>query len=142
MRAVFADTSYWIALLGKRDPWRGEALRARRDVADAPLVTVDEVLVEFLAALSAAGPETRVQAASFVRSILAHPNIEVVAQSRDSFLNGLALYSARRDKTYSLTDCVAINLMRARSISAALTTDEHFAQEGFTALMRRGPASE
>ena len=55
--------------------------------------------------------------------------------SRDSFLNGLTLYEARRDKSYSLTDCISLNVMRARSIAHAVTTDSHLAQEGFSVLM-------
>jgi len=136
VKAVFADTSYWIAIFSKRDPWREAARRARR-LGAVRLVTTDDVLVEFLAACSAAGPHTRTEAAGLVRDLLAHPNIEVVPQSRDSFLSGLALYEARRDKSYSLTDCISLTVMRARSITQALTTDEHFSQEGFTVLMAR-----
>jgi predicted nucleic acid-binding protein len=137
VRAVFADSSYWIAVFRPQDPWKETASRARREIGAARLVTADEVLVEFLAAFSAAGPRARTEAAGFVRDILAHPSVEVAPQSRESFLHGLALHEARRDKTYSLTDCISMCLMRAKSISAVLTADEHFVQEGFTALMRR-----
>jgi hypothetical protein len=46
------------------------------------------------------------------------------------------LYKTRPDKGYSLTDCSSMLLMRERRLSEALTTDRHFEQEGFTALLR------
>lgn len=72
-----------------------------------------------------------------VRALLAHPRVEVMPQSRESFLRGLMLYEARRDKNYSMTDCISMELMRERSISAVLTNDRHFAPEGFMVLMAR-----
>ena len=135
MKAVFVDTAYWIAVFSKRDSWRGSARQARRRMGAARQITTDDVLVEFLAACAAAGPQFRTEAAGFVRDVLAHPNIEVIPQSRESFLKGLTLYEARRDKSYSLTDCISMNAMRARSITQAVTTDLHFAQEGFSVLM-------
>jgi len=41
-----------------------------------------------------------------VREILADPGMEMVAQSHESFLAGLALYERRPDKEYSLADCI------------------------------------
>ena len=62
--------------------------------------------------------------------------MRVVPQSRESFLSGLALYSARPDKRYSLTDCISMQTMRREGIDEALTSDRHFEQEGFQALFR------
>src|SRR5438105_965772 len=46
----------------------------------------------------------------------------------------LALYEARPDKSYSLTDCRSMLAMRALGLTEALTNDHHFTQEGFTIL--------
>lgn len=100
------------------------------------LVTTDEVLTEFLAALSRAGPALRLGAARVVRTILANPNVRVVPQSRESFRKGLERYQARSDKSYSLQDCVSMNVMEVESITEVLTNDRHFAQEGFNVLMK------
>ena len=137
MKEVYADTSYWIAIFARRDPWKEAADRARHRIGDVRLVTVDEVLVEFLNAFSAAGKHLRTEAAGFVGDILAHPGVETVPQSRQSCLQGLELYKKRADKSYSLTDCISMTLMHARAISRVLTTDQHFAQEGFAVLMQR-----
>jgi len=136
---VFADTVYWIATVRPNDPWAASAKRARELVGEARLVTTDEVLIEFLTALSGSGERTREQAARMVRAPLAHPGVEVIPQSRESFLGGLALYEGRRDKNYSMTDCVSMERMRERSVSAALTNDRHFSQEGLAVLMGPTP---
>jgi len=51
------------------------------------------------------------------------------------FEEALALYRARQDKEWGLTDCVSFVLMRRLGISDALTADVHFRQAGFAALL-------
>lgn len=136
VKTVFADTAYWIAVFRPADPWAAVARRARNRLGPARLITVDEVLVEFLSAVSAGGPLVRLRAALFIRKLLVHPQVNVMPQSRESFLKGLDLYQQRRDKNYSLTDCIAMNAMRRASVTEVLTSDRHFAQEGFRVLMR------
>ena len=101
------------------------------------IVTTDEVLTEFLTALSKAGENLRGRAAAMVRAILFNPNVKVVPQSRGTFLQALHLFDQRRDKEYSLTDCASMNAMRSESIAEVLTNDHHFKQEGFTILMNK-----
>jgi len=72
-----------------------------------------------------------------IREILSDPDIEVVAQSHESFLAGLALYERRPDKECSLADCISMNVMRRRRIHQVLTNYRHFAQEGFERLLNR-----
>ena len=136
MKTVFADAVYWIAIVRPRDPWKGAAHTARKQLGSARLVTTDEVLTEFLAALSKGGPELRRGAAKMVRAILSNANVKVVPQSRDSFQNGLNLYEARDDKQYSLQDCISMNVMKAEAITDVLTKDHHFQQESFKVLMK------
>ena len=137
MRTVFADTVYWIALARPDDQWHDAAREAGREPGRATIVTTDEVLTEFLAALSRGGPSIRLAAARLVRTLLSHPDIRVVRQSRRSFENGLTRYEARSDKGYSLQDCVSMNVMEAESIAEVLTNDRDFEQEGFTLLMKQ-----
>ncbi len=44
------------------------------------------------------------------------------------------LFRARPDKSYSLTDCLSFVIMKRHALDIALTTDEHFRQEGFRIL--------
>jgi predicted nucleic acid-binding protein len=126
---------YWLAIFVPADPW-ADAARAA-DISDTLLITTEEVLSEFLTAVCGRGDYTRTLACRLVREILNDPAIEVVVQSHDSFLAGLALYERRADKAYSLTDCISMNVMRQQRIHEVLTHDGHFAQEGFTLLLGR-----
>jgi len=137
LKSVFTDTVYWLATVVPSDQWRESARKARDELGPVRLVTTDEVLTEFLAALSAGGEHIRRQAARFVTAILDNPNVKVVPQSRDSFLQGLQLYEQRPDKGYSLTDCISMNIMRTEGLTEVLTNDHHFTQEGFTVLIQR-----
>lgn len=114
MRRVFADTLYWLAVFLPGDTWAKAARLA--DLSEALLITTEEVLAEFLTAVSAHGDHTRRLACRLVREILHDPGIEVVSQSHDSFLAGLALYERRPDKQYSLVDCISMNVMRQRDV--------------------------
>jgi predicted nucleic acid-binding protein len=139
MRMVFADTGYWVAVSKPGDKWKEPALEAKQALGDVILLTTDEVLNEFLTLLSKGGERLRHTAAEMVRAIRANVNIRVIPQSRQSFDDGLALYSQRPDKEYSLTDCISINTMRAHGVTEALTTDRHFEQEGFVRLIPEQP---
>jgi predicted nucleic acid-binding protein len=135
MRRIFADTLYWVAITHRKDQWHQAALKINRTIAGSHLVTTDEVLVEVLAAFCEAGPILRQRAAALVRRLLQRPTVTVYPQSRDTFLTGLALYEARPDKGYSLTDCISMATMRREGIAEILTHDNHFAQEGFAVLL-------
>jgi uncharacterized protein len=136
VREVFVDTWFWVARADKRDQHHQAALTAQRRLGKARLITTDEVLVEFLAALSGYGAAIRMAAARTVRQLLEGEEVEVLPQSRESFLGGLDLYESRRDKEYSLTDCISMQTMQRRGLTEILTLDHHFAQEGFILVAR------
>jgi uncharacterized protein len=52
------------------------------------------------------------------------------------FSAGLELFRSRRDKEWSLTDCMSFVVMRERGITDALTNDHHFEQAGFRILLK------
>jgi predicted nucleic acid-binding protein len=135
MRRLFADTFYWIALLYRRDPWHARVTAFSHTLTDEDLVyTTEAVFTEFLAALSAAGPYMRHEAVMLVEGLLDDANVRVVEGARAGFLEGLALYRARPDKEYSLTDCISMHVMRREGLTDVLTNDHHFTQEGFHIL--------
>jgi hypothetical protein len=47
----------------------------------------------------------------------------------------MELCTSRRDKDWSLTDCISFVVMNAEGIGEALTADHHFEQAGFEALL-------
>lgn len=135
MRTVFADTLYWVALINPKTSDTPACWPLATRSRWARLMTTDEVLTEVLNFYAEQGSHARQRAATKVRAILRNTNVEVITQTHDQFLDGLALYEARRDKGYSLTDCISMNVMRADSLSDVLTHGDHFQQEGFTILL-------
>jgi len=133
---VFADTSYWAALINPRDPWREHVLVVSQSLNSRRLVTTQEVLVELGSFFSGFGAPTRLHVIRFIRSLVEGGTVDVIPQSNASFVAGMALYEARPDKGYSLVDCISMQTMRELGISEALTHDHHFEQEGFVALLR------
>ena len=136
MKVVFADTVYWIAVARPDDQYSLTVRRIRASLGDVRLLTTEEVLTEFLAALSSGGRHMRQLAVEMVEDILTDPAVEVAPQSHRSFLAGVHLYARRLDKQYSLVDCISMNTMRSASVREILTNDHHFDQEGFTILIK------
>ena len=133
-RTLFADTFYWVALLNHRDPFYIRVAALSRTLGATRLVTTDEVLTEVLNWFSRSGPLWRGRAAALIHSLRSNPSVDVLPQTRADFDAALALYEARPDKGYSLTDCRSMVALRALGISEVLTNDHHFTQEGFTIL--------
>jgi uncharacterized protein len=139
VKRVFADTSYWVALVNPRDPLREKALAANRELTGCLVVTTQEVLTELAGFFSAFGTPTRERVGGFLGRLLAGGEageVEVIPQSDVTFREGLELYLQRSDKEYSLVDCISMEAMRARGLIEVLTHDHHFEQEGFRALLR------
>ena len=134
MRRFFADTFYWIALFSPKDAWYDQVLAFSQSIGSCHLYTTEEVLSEFLTFCSAAGPQTRQQAAALVRSLFDDPSVIVIRQSHTFFLKALGLYETRLDKQYSLTDCGSMEVMKRQRLSEALTNDHHFTQESLQIL--------
>ncbi|HEV7920430.1 MAG TPA: PIN domain-containing protein [Thermoanaerobaculia bacterium] len=131
-QTYFLDTWFFIALFDRRDTHHAAVRRLEARHRRDRLVTHDGVLTEFLNYFCEDGPMARREASRLIRRIAL--DVTVVASSHELFLRALALYDARPDKEYSLTDCMSMVVMRDRGIDHILTNDHHFRQEGFTAV--------
>ena len=78
MKRVFADTLYWVAVANPGDPWHNLALQAKAQLQDVRLVTTDEILTEFMTALSGGSAYLRRKAAEMARTILSDAEVEVI----------------------------------------------------------------
>jgi predicted nucleic acid-binding protein len=137
MRFVFADTCYWIALANPRDQHAGAAQALENELKNAILVTTEEVLGEFLTGMSNGGPHTREIASEMVDQIIANPNIQVEAQTRESFNAGRRRYRERNDKTYSFADCVSMVTMERMMNTSARNNTRSFFESPFHNAFRR-----
>ena len=133
---VFMDTSYAIAWLSQRDDYHVPARALAETLAKARtrLLTTQAVFLELGAAFSK--PAIRQTAAQFIAAFAQEPLFEVVPLTEPRFQQALALFTGRADKAWSLADCLSFVVMREFGLTTALTTDLHFEQAGFVALLR------
>ncbi|MCZ8121329.1 MAG: PIN domain-containing protein [Microcystis sp. LE18-22.4A] len=136
MRVVFADTGYWVALLNPRDNLHKKAVQLSKTLHPVYIVTSEAVLIEVLNDFSKRGEYFRDLAIELTQNLRSNPNVRIVPQTSEQFEQGLRLYQQRKDKAWSHTDCVSFKIMEENGIREALAYDKHFAQAGFTALMR------
>lgn len=130
---VFADTFALIAWLNP-DDHAHPVVSAYLDAFTGRLLTTEWVLMEKADALS--GPADRSTVAAFLKAVRADPLFEVVGYEPTVYQAGFDLFAARRDKAWSLTDCISFGVMAERKLSEALTADHHFEQAGFRAVFK------
>lgn len=137
MNAVFADTSFFLALLRAGDPAHR---KAQAELAvNRPIVTTAFILLELGNACARVADHGDFLA--LVAGMRASLRTTIVGLDSTLLDRGLDLMAARSDKDWSLTDCISFVVMEERVIREALTTDKHFEQAGFTVLLRwRGEA--
>jgi len=134
MRRIFADTSYWMALVNPRDQIHQKAMSLSQQLLSESLLTTEMVLVEVLNSFS--DSLYRKAVGRMVAGLREDPNLTIVPQTPAQFESALQRYQRAADKSWSLTDCASFEVMEAEKIEAALTHDRHFAQAGFETLLR------
>ena len=132
MNTLFADTAYYLALLLPNDTAHGKAIEIALSL-DARIVTTAWVLTELANSLRL--PDHRNHFVRFEKALRGDPSVVIIDPSRELYDRGVALYGDRADKEWSLTDCISFIVMNERGITEALTTDRHFRQAGFQAMM-------
>jgi predicted nucleic acid-binding protein len=133
MKAVFADTHYFIALLNPTDVAHARAV-AFTGSFGGKYVTTREVLVELADALCRLS--SRLAVGQFIEDLRTNTAMRIIWSDKALFDEGFALYMARPDKEWSLNDCISFVVMTREGITEALTGDHHFEQAGFVALLK------
>jgi predicted nucleic acid-binding protein len=133
MTIVFADSSFYVALIVARD-WNHAKAKAIAQSWSGAAVTTEYVLVEVANHLSRTAQQ-RARVGQLLADIESDPNTEIIEASHALWQRGIDLYLQRPDKTWSLTDCTSFMVMQERGLTEALTADRHFDQAGFKALL-------
>ena len=131
MKTVFADASYYVALLGPNDAHHRVAVEWSERLLGRIVVT-EFVIIELGSALS--GLDDRHLYVPFIEELLGDPATIYVPSSGTLVRQGLDLFAKRPDKKWSLVDCLSFIVMKQRHLKEALTADHHFEQAGFRAL--------
>lgn len=132
MNAVYADTSFFLALLRADDPVHH---RAQAELAvNRTIVTSEFIIVELGNACARAADHGDFLA--LIRGMRASQRTRIIGSDSTLLERGLALMAVRADKDWSLTDCISFVIMEQEGLSDALTADKHFEQAGFRALLK------
>jgi len=119
-------------LVNTTDEYHQRASKAALE-ARGPFVTTEAVLTEIGNAL--ARLRWRSLGVATLEDLRNDHEIEVLSVSTELFDRAVTLYAARMDKEWDVTDCISFVVMQERGLTAALTTDAHFEQAGFRALL-------
>lgn len=132
MTAIFVDTSFYIALCYPRDEKHTKAVELTK-VVQGELVTTEYVLIETGNWFCKAND--RQVFVDLISDLQCDPQTTILESGHDWFAAGLARYKQRKDKDWSLTDCVSFVVMETLGLTTALTADHHFEQAGFKVLL-------
>lgn len=132
MNAVFADTSYYLALINSNDRLHAAACHWTTDFTGT-FITTAWVITELANSMSHAS--NRPFFLSLLRDLQTDERVTILLPSKDLFHSGLDLYEHRLDKNWSLTDCISFRVMQDYQLQDAATLDRHFAQAGFNVLI-------
>lgn len=130
---MLLDTSGLLALLLGREP---QHQQARTLFEQASQVLVHNYVLAEIVALANVRRIARSNLLDFLDALVGVPEVATIWVDALLHQRAVTLLRERADKSYSLCDAVSFLLMRDKKISRALTTDQHFAQEGFERLLQ------
>lgn len=135
---VFADTAGWANFFVRTEPFHTQATELMQQwySQGTQVVTTNYVLLELVALLTTPLRIPRSRQVKTIETIKGSTWVEIV--HIDALLDEKAwqLLKTREDKRWSLVDCSSFEVMRQRNITEAFTTDHHFEQAGYLAVLK------
>jgi len=132
---VYVDTAALIALAHKRDSLHEKTVAVYKELLsrNTRFITTNAVLLEVGNAFSRASHKPL--AISLFHLVHDSASWEVISADDKWLTEGMGLFQKRKDKDWSLTDCIGIAVAEAYSIKNVFTSDRHFKQAGFKVLL-------
>lgn len=131
---LFLDTVFIQALLNPHDQYHTAAKKILPRVKKAHEVWITEAI--FMEVGNALSAYDRLKVSTFVKQCYQTENTVIVNITPQLFKEGLKLYESRQDKVWGLVDCLSFTVMNQQKLLDAVTSDIHFVQAGFRALLR------
>jgi len=126
------DTSFVVALVNKKDEDHHKATELSFDFNRKQTIVTDAVLLEIGNSLSRRFKRESVEA---IEGFFESEEVEIIRLDESLFNKAFELYKTHTDKTWGLVDCISFVVMKENNITDALTSDKHFVQAGFRALL-------
>lgn len=131
---LFLDTVFIQAILNPHDQYHTPAMKLLPRVKNAKEVWITEAI--FMEVGNALSTYNHRKVSAFIQQCYQTDNMSVVNITPQLFQEGLNLYQSRQDKTWGLVDCLSFIVMEHNNLMDAVTSDIHFIQAGFRALLR------
>ena len=131
-RVIFVDTSFWVALIARRDDRHDVAVPLLRRYGTEPLITSSHVRGEtwtFLGRRYGHSP-----AVSFLDTLDRTTRIHVEFVDQDVEAQAIGWFRRHDERKYSFVDATSVTLMRSLRIRRALAFDGGFEAAGFEEL--------
>jgi hypothetical protein len=130
---IFIDTSYVLALFNRDDTYHVAATRWASVLSSRQFLTTHAILLEIGNAFSKV--TLRKFGVNILRQFEREDHIAIIPHSPELHEKAMHMYESRPDKEWGLIDCVSFVIMQDHQLTQALTTDTHFQQAGFRALL-------
>ena len=136
MNELFLDTSFSIGLVSPRDQIHEKAITWAKKIEESkiPLVTTRAILLEIGNALSKL--RFRQVGIGLLENLENDSDMTIVSLTDKLYKKAFELFRNRPDKEWGVVDCISFVVMTERNIEAALTSDKHYEQAGFRALLK------
>lgn len=131
---IYVDTSFWIGLRNRRDPYHDEARALYRLHADSGLVSSNHVRGETWTYLRRKAGHGA--AVSFLDMAERSPRLQIRLVDEKQEAEALRWLRQHDEREYSFVDATSFALMRALRMREALAFDGDFAAAGFIELRR------
>ena len=130
---LFLDTVFIQAILNPNDQYHVPAMKLLPRVKKAQEVWITEAI--FMEVGNALSSYDHRKVSTFIQQCYQTDNMSVVNITPQLFQQGLNVYQSRQDKTWGLVDCFSFTVMEQQNLRDAVTSDRHFVQAGFRALL-------
>jgi uncharacterized protein len=133
---VFFDTAGFLALWDRTDEHHSRAVKLQADLTRKRrrFITTDYVVDETTTLLLVRHSHTA--ATDFLQTIRSTGFLHLKWTDSELFKDAADLFVDHDDKEWSFTDCVSFVVMRNAGLSDCFTSDHHFRQAGFNALLK------
>lgn len=129
---IFVDTSFWAALINRRDPRCEQARGLLSAHANDQLITSTDVRGEIWTLLHRRAGHT--EAVRFLDAVAASPRIQLMHVTQAAEADAERWLRVRDDREFSWVDATSFAIMRQLRLTDAFAFDGDFAAAGFTEL--------
>jgi predicted nucleic acid-binding protein len=134
----FVDSVGWIALLNAADELHQKTDSIYKEMLKSGTLVLTSTAVLNEVANSLCQPKFRNSVVELYKTLKNSDRVDIVFVNKNLWSTGWRLFENRPDKSWSLTDCISMEIMKKYSLIDVLTNDKHFVQAGFKALLRNG----